>query len=448
MAKKKIEFELDKNKYYNISNYNFDENFNIEYWNIDETISELAYLTHDYFRYYGKFPSKVGKNIIEELISQNKINLSLDFMLDNYSGSGTSLVEAKIAGLDSIGIDISPFAVLASRVKTYCLDITILKNMWDNLSNVISVYSNFLKGENSQLLNFNIDQVIVEKINETIRKIYIEFKDITKWFAEDSIRDLAIIKTLTLELELNRYREFFSLAFFSIIRRVSKAYDGEVRPHVNPKKRQRDTIEAYFKKANEMINTMRAWNIVTTNNISSDAFVGSNIDETRVSTIINDTKGMLGKDLGLVISHPPYLNCFDYIPVYKLKFLWAFGFDEIYGEMDYNTIKKNEIKSYPASSDKLIDNYFEANKKTYSIIYDNLRNGGYCCVVIGDCTVQKQLFSVHKGFIRMIQDIGFSVEKVVYRSTHYGLGKYAYDFRADYHEDDNGKKDAIIYFKK
>lgn len=77
----------------------------------------------------------------------------------------------------------------------------------------------------------------------------------------------------------------------------------------------------------------------------------------------------------------------------------------------------------------------------------NTADGGYCCVVIGDCTVRKQLFKVHQVFVRMLESIGFSVEKIVYRSTHYGLGKYAYDFRADYHNDGEGKKDAIIFFK-
>ena len=40
-----------------------------------------------------------------------------DFMLDNFGGSGTSLVEAKLRGINSIGIDISWLSILASKVK-------------------------------------------------------------------------------------------------------------------------------------------------------------------------------------------------------------------------------------------------------------------------------------------------------------------------------------------
>ena len=81
-------------------------------------------------------------------------------------------------------------------------------------------------------------------------------------------------------------------------------------------------------------------------------------------------------------------------------------------------------------------------------MYDCLREGGYCCIVIGDCTVKKQLFSVHKAFITMMKELGFTLEKLAYRSTAYGMGKYAYNFRADYSENTESKQDAILFFKK
>jgi hypothetical protein len=449
MARPKIkeEFILNDNKYYKLSNYQIDDNYNVEFWNIDETISELAYLTHDYFRYYGKFPSKVGKNIIADLLTSEAINKDTDFIFDNYEGSGTSLVEAKLAGFDSVGIDINPFAVLASRVKTYNLNIDTLRNRWEYFSNILSTYINYYNNTNV-LQNIEVDPVVLDKITKIEKDVYIQFGDVTKWFDENIIKDLAIIKTLLLELDYDRYREFFSLAFFAIIRRVSKAHDGEVRPHVNLKKRKRQVLEAYMKKVNEMVRTMNEWNRATDNTIYSESYLSSNTDEDSINTILNETKNHLGKNLGLVISHPPYLNCFDYIPIYKLKFQWAHGFKEIFGVLDLNQIKNNELKSYPVNNHKIVDQYFENNRKVYEIAYNNLRNDGYCCVVIGDCTVKKQLFSIHKGFIKLMEEIGFTVEKICYRSTHYGLGKYAYDFRADYHLEDEGKKDAIIYFKK
>jgi tRNA G10 N-methylase Trm11 len=39
-------------------------------------------------------------------------------LLDPFCGSGTSLVEARLAGLAAVGIDLNPFAVLLARANT------------------------------------------------------------------------------------------------------------------------------------------------------------------------------------------------------------------------------------------------------------------------------------------------------------------------------------------
>ena len=119
---KKLSFVLDESPYYRMSKIDI-SNYVQEFWDVNETISELSYLTHSYFRYYGKFPSKIGKLIIEDLEVRKCINVKRDFILDNYAGSGTTLVEAKIRNFDSFGVDINPFAILACKVKTrnYCI---------------------------------------------------------------------------------------------------------------------------------------------------------------------------------------------------------------------------------------------------------------------------------------------------------------------------------------
>lgn len=447
MAMKK-QFDLHENIYYKKSLFEIEAlSCNKEFWSVDETISELAYLTHDYFRYYGKFPSKVGKMIIEELLSKKAIDPQKDFIIDNYAGSGTTLVEAKLAGLDSVGLDINPFAVLSCRVKTNNCEALELRSMWDCISAEIFKYNAANMDNALSCVVADIDQNKKIKIDHMANKLLAD-ENYTKWFSETAIYQLSIIKTVLLELAYTREREFFDLAFFAIIRRVSYAHDSEVRPHVNKKKRKRDVIEAYAKKVSEMIDTMEEWNIAVDAGVYSDSFLASNADKKTVDSIISNVKEQRKKELGAVVSHPPYLNCFDYIPVYKLKFLWADGFEEIFGKMSYEEIKKSEIKSYPVNSDEAIQKYFEHNYSAYRIAYKNLRQGGYCCIVIGDCTVKKELFSVHKSFITMMNEIGFTLEKLAYRSTAYGVGRYAYNFRADYSENENSKQDAILFFKK
>lgn len=433
--------------YIDDANYKVSDKYQTDFLDVSETISELSYLTHDYFRYYGKFPSKIAKYIIDSLSKRGIIDPDKDFIFDNYNGSGTTMVEAKIAGFSSAGIDINPFGVLASNVKTYNYDVDILRNIADTLFKKIKgVEAN--DGQINLLAAEDIGKMDFMGIEDINKRIYFEFPDVNKWFDKDVIRQLSIIKYFILSMKKDKYRDFFALGFFAIIRRVSRAHDAEVRPHVNPKKRKRDAVSAFEKKISEMISTMSAWNAVTSEEIVSQTEICDNSSIEDVSNFINKLKQEYTKELGLVISHPPYLNCFDYIPVYKLKFLWAFGFDEIYGKLSYQEIKAGEVRSYPATKDSFVNNYFLHNLKAYQIIFDCLRSGGCCCVVIGDCTINKRLFSVHKMLIHGMEKIGYIVEKVTYRSTSYGIGRYAYKHRADYTDKEDGKQDAIIFFRK
>lgn len=344
-------------------------------------------------------------------------------------------------------MDINPFGVLASNVKTNNLDVQLLNLKFEDLIANIKA-ANQCTEQQTMFSIKGISEVDVAGIADINKQIYIDFPDVEKWFDTEVIKELSTIKYFLLQMPHDEYREFFSLGFFAIIRRVSKAHDAEVRPHVNPKKKQRRAFDAYVKKLDEMISTMHSWNQVTTKATESHTFICDNSNEVDVTAHIDELKHRYKKNLGLVISHPPYLNCFDYIPVYRLKFLWAFGFKEIYGQIPYQEIKREEIKSYPASNDTFINNYFKHNIAAYKIIYNNLKPGGYCCVVIGDCTINKELFSVHKMLIKAMEEIGYTVDKVTYRSTTYGMGRYAYKHKADYNEKENGKKDAIIFFKK
>ena len=448
MAKGKLDFVLDENLYYKMSKIDI-EKYPQEFWDINETITELAYLTHSYFRYYGKFPSKIGKLIIEDLDRRGKISPASDFVLDNYAGSGTTLVEAKLHDYDSFGIDINPFAVLACKVKTRNYNVSSLRNYWAELLNEISAYNyTLLPSGESQLIFADVSDKMSERIKCEVETFKANNADAQKWFTEKAIIGLAIIKCLLLKRQISKERDFFELAYFSIIRRVSMAYDGEVRPHVNKKKRERNVMDVYAKKVSEMIDLMEEWNRATKESVISDATLCDNASKDSVSHYIGELKARTNKELGLVISHPPYLNCFDYIPVYKLKFMWATGFHDIFFGYDYKTIKDMEIKSYPASSLKNIERYFLHNIKVYETVFNNLRHGGYCCVVIGDCTLQENLFEVHKTFITMLEDIGFDTDKIAYRSTAYGIGQYAYRHRADYNKNANRKKDGVLFFRK
>lgn len=379
----------------------------INEWDIPHTIRALSYLVHSDYRYYGKFPSVVAGQILEQLPPPS----SEHYVIDNFCGSGTTLVEAKLRNIRSFGIDISWLSMLASNVKTQHLDL-----------------SNVRKELNKLVLWFENNIETIEGPNDPF---------VEKWFSFIATRDLFAIQLYLKKMESSKLRDFLIIAFIGIVRRVSKAYDGEVRPHINKAKKQRDVISAFSKKVNDMLKDHFEFQQLTKYTVEAQCFLGNNLS---LPDRFNDGKCYL------IISHPPYLNSFNYAPVFSLEFYWGKVFEEEYGN-GVSGLYKSEMKAHPAN-EQITEAYFEHLKKCYEESYRIQQKGAYLAIVIGDCTRNKKLISVIDKTIELVEAIGYKLVELNYRTTHYGLGKYAYSHRADYHGDSVEKKDGIIIFMK
>jgi len=98
-----------------------------------------GYATHGLFPYRGKFHPQLIKGLLNILSVQ-----PAEVVLDPMCGSGTLNVEASIIGIDSIGIEKSPFCVLMSKVKYEALKIdgfrlsSVLNNMKKDYKTLIN----------------------------------------------------------------------------------------------------------------------------------------------------------------------------------------------------------------------------------------------------------------------------------------------------------------------
>jgi len=98
-----------------------------------------GYATHGLFPYRGKFHPQLIKGLLNILGVKKG-----ETVLDPMCGSGTLNVEAAIMGIDSIGVEKSPFCALMSRIKYNVLKINkedlsvVIKNMNRNYETLLA----------------------------------------------------------------------------------------------------------------------------------------------------------------------------------------------------------------------------------------------------------------------------------------------------------------------
>lgn len=385
-------------------NLSHKNNVSINQWDVPFTIRQLSYLTHSHFRYYGKFPSVVAGKIIDDHYDKKTKRP----IYDNFCGSGTTLVESKIRGIEAYGSDVSWLSIMASNVKTTFVDLKKVSKLLEQITN------------DAKKLSINI-----------------EFDDrSSKWFNLKEFENLHRLKTVLLSHKKSDEIKFLICAYIAIIRRISKAHDGEVRPHVNQKKRQREVFSTYEKKVNDMIKDHKNFQHVVKKESIANCFFA---DATKAKDLYSY------KSPSLIISHPPYLNAFNYAPVFVLEYLIAFDFENYF--VDDKSLYKEEIKAHPAN-EKITEQYFKLLNESYKNCNRLQKKGDKLAVVIGDCTRYGEIIKVIERLIIDVEKIGYKLIEINYRTTHYGAGKYAYSDRADYHSEKEQKRDGIIVFTK
>ncbi|APX95628.1 DNA methyltransferase [Natronorubrum daqingense] len=84
--------------------------------------ADTQYLTHGIHKYPARMPPQLPAGLFSHFKSAGEIS-SGDTVYDPFSGSGTTVTEARLRGINTITNDINPFAVELSRAKSTPLDL-------------------------------------------------------------------------------------------------------------------------------------------------------------------------------------------------------------------------------------------------------------------------------------------------------------------------------------
>ncbi|MEG1634974.1 MAG: DNA methyltransferase [Rikenellaceae bacterium] len=158
--------------------------------------------THCYHNYPAMMIPQVARKLIEEYFPEGELNL----IFDPYVGSGTSLVEASIKGIDSIGTDINPLARFISKVKTTSFDLNLI-----------------LKSKNliiSSLNRYNLEKHEIYNYDHITQAEY--------WYSKETLDKLMFI-SCAIKRYGNKQFDFFNLVLSESVRESSYTRNGEFK---------------------------------------------------------------------------------------------------------------------------------------------------------------------------------------------------------------------------
>jgi tRNA G10 N-methylase Trm11 len=128
-------------------------------------------------------------------------------LFDPYCGTGTTLVEGLLHGLDVIGTDLNPLARLIARAKTTPPTLA-------EVDHFITLFNHALRGYSAPK---NIPNVIPGITN------------LDYWFKPDTVAQLTFIRNFIQPIESAELNDFFSVAFSETVRESSNSRIDEFK---------------------------------------------------------------------------------------------------------------------------------------------------------------------------------------------------------------------------
>lgn len=308
--------------------------------------------------YPAKFIGEIPRALIEALPLPAGTGV-----LDPFSGSGTTLVEAQRAGLPSVGIDLNPIACLIATVKT------------------------------SSLANGFLDAVeeIVMVAKEVKSLTRPDIPNIDHWFKPEIQLAVGALATTMATSAYKPWINQLRLALSSILVRVSNQ-DSDTRYAAVPKDvTYSDVFEAFKTAAAKLVRALsqRPWNLTDTRIIEANTL------EVRPSEI--------GMPIGLVATSPPYPNAYEYWLYHKYR-MWWLGFDPI-------AVKEKEIGArahFFKKNHHTADLFIDQMRGTFSLIDSVLVKDGFVCFVVGRSKIHGKIINNGDIIEQVAMEVGLT----------------------------------------
>lgn len=330
--------------------------------------------THCYHTYPAIMIPQVARSLMKEYKPQGQFNL----LFDPYMGSGTSLVEASLIGINSIGTDLNPLARLIGRVKTTHYDDQRLQYLLSELQ--------------AELFCYDDSRVIMKNFEHISNHSF--------WYSESNLLKLSFLSQLIDNLDPNN-ADFFKIALSEVVREVSFTRNGEFKRYRMAKDKIKtfmpDVFRLFEAKATRNIKGLKKYNSIPFRPVTTICDFNSTI---HIPPIIQPGS------VDMIVTSPPYGDSKTTV-AYGQFSRWSnewFKFDNAKNldnlllggkkcqeekfktesiRQELNQIKEIDIKRYYE-----VISFLNDYSASISNVSQTVRHGGIVCYVVGNRTVK------------------------------------------------------------
>src|SRR3989344_1677039 len=352
---------------------------------------------HSFHRYFGKLIPAIPAFAIKTFTKEG------DYILDSFSGSGTSLLEAKNLNRHAYGTDLNPLAVFISKVKTTKINREKIEKTWYKLKNNI-------ENDTKKYTHFNEPYCV----------------NMDHWFKDFAKRDLLKLRIHILKLPDGETKDFFLGCFSAFLRGVSNADPRHVFPGYSKRMRKLD------EDGKRNINVMASFERAVKKRIDYIDALPTN--KSKIKPLTADSKKLPSKikNINLVIVNPPYISSIRYLETMKIEMGWL---EFIKNQKEYLVLDKTitgterfykadlqdipltgfvsldaqiielQKRGYPKMA-KVVSSYFNDMKESLSEMNRVLKKGGHIVIKISDSTIRDQKINTYRHFINIAEKLG------------------------------------------
>lgn len=369
-----------------------------------ESVRSTEQWTHGYHRYPAKFLPDVVRKIIEEYAKGSNL------IADLFAGCGTTLVEAKIHGISSVGVDINPVAQLITKVKTTPLAPDALQQAYTALVNLFDKYN--------------------ESDYEDIKK----HERIDYWFTPSQKAKIAFLYDKVFHLEVDDdTKDFFYVCISHILKNCSWWLQSGTKPQRDMEKEPEDPFNEFKRHCNKMI----GWNEKFYNELSKKGYLGIpceiHLGDARHTSITSES-------IDAIITSPPYVTSYEYADIHQLTAYWMEYISDIH------EFRKKFIGSSYSGNDSLIVPNSKQAQKIVNDLSENSKHiardvaqyfndmqevakemarvlapNGHACIVIGNTKIKEVQIKSAEVFYGFLRNAGLRKVTVIKRSIPHKL---------------------------